>query len=311
MNQHELSINDIREILRISEIDIGVSDLEFIDKGGQKTVFKCFMNDKPYALKFCNITKHEGDNISSVQEGTKLDNADSTTLSRAKREIEIMNKVNTPYLVKLGPIGLTLTEYNEKIYLFFSEEFIYGSDLHSIIKKNKLSYEQTIDMALNLANAIDHLWDIKMVHRDIKPKNIMQRDNGEYILLDTGIAFDVQGEELTAAFHLIGTKIYMSPEQLNGYRRELDFRSDLFLLGIVMYEASTGIHPFYQPGNHTHQIISNILLTNLAPPSKMIEGFPKKLERIIMRLLAKEPHLRYKSCDRLIEQLSSLKEELL
>jgi eukaryotic-like serine/threonine-protein kinase len=293
----------------LSACGYSVDNLEYLDRGGQKTVFTCQINDNKYALKFTDVTKISVDD--STEEDSESKNANNVIVSRAKREIEIMTKVDTPHLVKLGPIGLNVTDYKKKTILFFSEEYIDGTDLSKVLKLNdSLSFKQTIDLAIDIATAIEHLSSINMVHRDIKPQNIMLNKNGQFVLLDTGIAFDMQGETLTAAFHIVGTKIYMSPEQLNGLRRDLDFRSDLFLLGIVMYESVTGIHPFYKPGEQTLQIFANIATLSAESPKNIVLDMPKKLERIIMRLLAKEPHLRYKSCEQLIKQLEKAKEEL-
>lgn len=308
MRAPELSVVDVNELLG-SHKEM-VTELEYRDRGGQKTVFTCKINGEKYALKFCDVTDAESKEEKNDIVDYDSEETENVALARAKREIDIMHRVNSPTLVKMGPIGLNLADLNNKKILYFSEEFINGADLHSLILDKPLSYLQTVDLAIDMTTAIQQLWNIKMVHRDIKPKNIMRRDDGSYVLLDTGIAFDLQGETLTAAFHLVGSQIYMSPEQLRGYRRELDFRSDLFLLGIVLYEASTGQHPFFQRGLNTYQIVANITTSSLVPPSTIISEFPKKLERIIVRLLAKEPHLRYKTCEQLLKQLHSLKEEL-
>ncbi|MGG3888608.1 serine/threonine-protein kinase [Metabacillus fastidiosus] len=309
MQAPNLSVEDVKDILHgCKEI---ITDLEYQDKGGQKTVYKCKINGELFALKFCDITDSNNNEANKDHENNDSEQSENSVLSRAKREIDIMDKVDTPTLVKLGPIGLQIVDYKDKTLLYFSEEFIEGKDLHNIIQETPLSIEDSIELAINITTAIDNLWSISMVHRDIKPKNIMRRENGQFVLLDTGIAFDIQGETLTAAFSLIGSPIYMSPEQLSGLRRELDFRSDLFLLGIVLYEAVTGTHPFFQSGLNTYQIVANITNNKLVPISTHVQDIPKKFERIIMRLLAKEPHLRYKSCEQLLKQLYSLKEELL
>ncbi|MEK5440810.1 serine/threonine protein kinase [Fredinandcohnia sp. FSL W7-1320] len=308
MRAPELTVEDVLKLL--GENNKLITELEYKDRGGQKTVFTCNINEVKYALKFCDVTDAESkENPTNLEEGDS-EQRENVALSRAKREIDIMHRVDSPTLVKLGPIGLNLAEIDNKKILYFSEEFIDGEDLHNLISQGPLSYQQTVELAIDITIAIQQLWNINMVHRDIKPKNIMRRKDGSYVLLDTGIAFDIQGETLTAAFHLVGSQIYMSPEQLSGYRRELDFRSDLFLLGIVLYEVSTGQHPFFQRGFNTYQIVANITNSNLVAPSKIISGFPRKLERIITRLLAKEPHLRYKTCDQLLKQLYTLKEEL-
>ncbi|WP_060679461.1 serine/threonine protein kinase [Virgibacillus halodenitrificans] len=308
MRAPELTKDDVYTLLGINK-DV-VTELEYKDRGGQKTVFTCKINGVKFALKFCDVTDAESKENQREQQESESDQADNVALSRAKREIDIMHRVDSPTLVKLGPIGLNLADLENKKILYFSEEYIDGSDLYYLISQGAISYLQTVELAIDITTAIKQLWNIKMVHRDIKPKNIMRRIDGSYVLLDTGIAFDIHGETLTAAFHLVGSQIYMSPEQLSGYRRELDFRSDLFLLGIVLYEVSTGQHPFFQSGLNTYQIFANITTNNLVPPSKLVSDFPKKLERIITRLLAKEPHLRYKTCDQLLKQLYSQREEL-
>jgi len=307
MQQTNFTIEDASEILKSSKHT--VDDLQYLDKGGQKTVFTCKINTNIYALKFIDVTKMS--DADSNNDESDSQNTDNTVVSRAKREIEIMEKVNTPHLVKLGPIGLNLIEHKNRKIIYFSEEYIDGTDLSKILKSsNGLNFKQTVDLGIDITTAIQHLANINMVHRDIKPQNIMINSNGQFVLLDTGIAFDMQGETLTAAFHLVGTKIYISPEQLIGVRKDLDFRSDLFLLGIVMYEAVTGTHPFYSSGEHTLQIFSNITTRSPESPRNIILDTPKKLERIIMRLLAKEPHLRYKSCEQLLKQLNQVREEL-
>ncbi|MFS0784916.1 serine/threonine-protein kinase [Shouchella sp. 1P09AA] len=308
MRAPELTVDDIYEILGTNKSII--SELEYEDRGGQKTVYTCKIDDEKYALKFCDVTEVESKESFYEPEQLESDQSDNEVLSRAKREIDIMQRVDSPTLVKIGPIGLNLAEVRDRKILYFSEEYINGADLHKVLTQGRMSFNQIIDLAIDITIAIQKLWDIKMVHRDIKPKNIMRKDDGSYVLLDTGIAFDVQGETLTAAFHLVGSQIYMSPEQLSGYRRELDFRSDLFLLGIVLYEALTGRHPFFERGLNTYQIVANISSSKLVIPSEIITDTPQKLERVILRLLAKEPHLRYKTCDQLLKQLYILKEVL-
>jgi eukaryotic-like serine/threonine-protein kinase len=305
-----LTIEDVEEIL--TEYKEDINNIDYVNKGGQKIVFKCNFSGEEYALKFCDVTDVKTDQsvYSLEEEEDSSSQSENVVLLRAKREIDIMHRVDTPTLVKLGPIDLNLVEYKDKKILFFSEEFIQGYNLRSLVMEKRLNFSQILQLGIDIANAIDHLWKIKMVHRDIKPENIMQRQDGDFVLLDTGIAFDIQGETLTAAYNFIGTPIYASPEQLSGFRRELDFRSDLFLLGIILYECITGSHPFFQRGLNTYQIVAKIASGNIVPPSQYINDLPKKFERIIMRLLAKEPHLRYKTCSQLIEQLSALREEL-
>jgi eukaryotic-like serine/threonine-protein kinase len=304
MNAPILSINDVKSLVGD---DHEITEIKEIGQGGQKTVFSCNINGEKFALKFLDVTGIGG----TEGEPDDTEEVKNEVLARATREIDIMNKCDSPHLVKLGPIGLELRDFNDKRILFFSEEFIDGSDLHKIIgSPQTLSEQNVIQLGIDITNAINQLWSIGMIHRDIKPQNIMQRREGDFVLLDTGIAFDTTGQTLTKAFHIVGTPIYMSPEQLSYARRNLDFRSDLFLLGIVMYQAITGIHPFYTPGFNSVQIVSNITINPVKKISEIIESINPKLERIILRLLNKEPHLRYKTTDTLITQLDALRREI-
>lgn len=297
MRAPNINVDDVIQIIT----DFDIQEPTLVGRGGQKTVFSCKIKDCKYALKFMELAEQEttGD----------ADTIEDEVLARAKREIDIMDKCNSSTLVKLGPIKLRTTQYNEKTLLYYSEEFIEGQDLFEILHRRSLSPQEVITLGINIATAIDNLWAIHMVHRDIKPKNIMQNENGNFVLLDTGIALDTTGNPLTQAFQVIGTRIYMSPEQLMNTKNIMDFRSDLFSLGIVMYEAYTNKHPFISPGLTTTQLISNILMT---PVRKISDFAPinRKLEIIILRLLSKQPHMRFKSCSQFINKLTEIREEI-
>ncbi|TYR81087.1 serine/threonine protein kinase [Priestia megaterium] len=300
-----LSVSDVYEIMESHSQNI-IEDIEFLSTGGQKIVFKCKIDKVPYTLKFLEIESKETEGTTD-EDDTGIE---SEVLARASREIDIMNQCDTPTLVKLGPIGLNIVSFDEKKLLMFSEEYIDGEDLHTILLNRKLSEKEALNLAINISDAIDHLWNIGMVHRDIKPKNIMQNKNGDFILLDTGIAFDTQGKALTQASLIIGTAIYMSPEQITNVKINIDFRSDLFLLGIVLYQALTGSHPFYKQGVNTMQIIANIMEAQFTPIENLRSGINKRFSRIITRLLSRHPHMRFKSCENLIDMLTKLKEEI-
>ncbi|GIQ71495.1 serine/threonine protein kinase [Xylanibacillus composti] len=274
-----------------------IRNVEFLDNGGQKTVFTCEINDKPFVLKFIKIADVIDDD----------DAVQNDIVARAKREIEIMDRCSSPYLVKLGPIRMTEIDINNIRLLYFSEQYIQGIALHKVIREEKLSLQQTIMLAQNIALAIQSLWDIGMIHRDIKPKNVIKRDDGSFVLLDAGIAFDLNSESLTS-FGPVGSRLYMSPEQITTPSRSLDFRSDLFLLGILMYEALSQQHPFFQQGMNVTQVMGSIV--NITPKQLMevVPGIPIQLNRLIMRLLAKQPHLRYRSIESLYQELERLKE---
>ncbi|MBD2860683.1 serine/threonine protein kinase [Paenibacillus oceani] len=303
---------------QVQKICPNFTQIEYVGRGGQKTVFSGVFAGTKYAIKFLDLTSiqnQQAPNSAITQDPhitvSPVEDIREDVLARAKREIDIMDRCETSTLVKLGPIGMTLVDYDNKKLLYFTEELISGDDLHNIIRRDKfISLNEGIQIGIDIATAIKHLWNINMVHRDVKPRNIMRRDTGGYVLLDTGLAFDLSDESLTAAFITVGTPIYMSPEQLKNVRRGIDFRSDLFLLGIVLYEALTGQHPFFNRGINSMQLVANIVTNPIESPNKVRKDLPNSLNTIIMRLLAKEPHLRFKSCDSLMEKLLQAREEI-
>ncbi|MFH1010971.1 MAG: serine/threonine-protein kinase [bacterium] len=267
--------------------------------GGQKIVFPCTIRGKRCVVKFM-LPKVSAAPSDEEDESTNI--PDEVT-ARARREVQIMQQCNTPYLVKLGPLPLTIVDFKGQSLLYFAEEFIEGSDLRHLLRhQGTFSVEDLLRLGRHISEAIRVLWALKKVHRDIKPGNIMQRaTTSDFVLLDMGLAFDLEAESITMTGFVPGTPGYFSPEQLEFTRkRQLDFRSDLFSLGIVLYEAATGIHPFVTPFTRsTTEVAANILGHNPLPPSHYRSDLPEELSDIIMRLIAKSPHLRYRTCEKL------------
>lgn len=287
------------ELPRLSASDIAsaLPELERVDaplSGGQKLVFPCWLNGKRYALKVMLKT------IPAISQSAQLDE----TTERAMREVDLMRQFDSPYLVKMGFIGLTHSTIRGQQVVYFAEEWIEGTDLKTLLQRDgPLSPEDVIQLGLEIAEGIDLLWTKDIVHRDIKPGNIMRRatagmaTTGTYALLDMGIALDLTDISLTRTGHIAMTPAYASPEQLDLTRkRELDCRSDLFALGIVLYEALTGKHPFQLSGASAVPVIYLIQNAPLRPPSHIRPDVPPRLNTVISRLLEKKPHLRYKDC---------------
>jgi serine/threonine protein kinase len=272
--------------------------------GGQKLVFRCTMGEMCFALKVMLA----GDAV--VGGETEEDGEDilDEVTARAKREVAIISACETPHVVKAGPIPLTAAEINGQKTIYFSEEWIEGRDLSRILQDGSLSIADVVELGRAMTLAIQALWEVKKIHRDIKPGNIMRRDGaGHFVLLDMGIAFDPLDVSLTAAGVVIGTMIYVSPEQVEyAKKRQMDFRSDCFSLGMVMYEAVTGRHPFWVPGMLSQQAVGNILMSNPERPRTYRPEMPAELERIILRLLGKQPHLRYRTCEDLLAALGEV-----
>lgn len=273
--------------------------------GGQKLVFPCHMADSRFALKvmLTNPSAPQGS-----PEDYSVEVFDEAT-ARAAREMSIIAECVSPHLVKPGPIPPGRAEINGERVIYFSEEWIDGRDLGTIILTDgPLPLAQIKSLGVGITEAVKELWSKKKIHRDVKPANIMRRDGSStFVLLDMGIAFDIEDVSLTAPGVIVGTMIYYSPEQIEFVRkRQMDFRSDLFSLGIVMYEAAAGRHPFWSTGMTSQQAVGHMLQVDPDPPAVHRVDIDQQLNTIIMRLLKKQPHLRYRTCDDLLAALAAV-----
>ncbi|MCE9553888.1 MAG: serine/threonine protein kinase [Planctomycetes bacterium] len=273
---------------------------EQVGSGGQKLVFRTTIDDQQYALKFAKVPTSE---FAEVEDFSATDIA-----LRAKREVETMRDCDSPYVVKLGPIGLCFATVDDQQLVYFTEEYVAGADLRNLFRANgPLCVSDVAKLGRQIGSAIKSLWDLGKIHRDIKPANIMRRDStGDFVLLDAGLAFDIDGESISAA--PVGTPAYFSPEQFefSNRRTVLDFRSDLFALGVTMYYLVTGQHPFWSSGDNSAALYSKITNHMPSPPNSLVSTIPEALNDVILRLLGKSPHLRYRRCDQLIDALQGL-----
>jgi serine/threonine protein kinase len=175
-------------------------------------------------------------------------------------------------------------------------EYVDGTTLARIIEETgALPTDVGVMIAIQVANALEYAHARGLIHRDIKPGNIMVKRNGEVKLMDFGIARMREMESLTLPGTLMGTPSYMSPEQVLG--QPLDARSDIFSFGIVMYEMFTGIKPF--PDEEDGSSSSKILKGKYLSPRSIYSDIPRSLQRIIKKCLKIKPHKRYGSMQEL------------
>lgn len=251
--------------------------------GGQKSVWACAFQNHAYVLKAIM--------------------ASDRALRRVAREIEIMQRCDSRYLPKFGPVALRelVVPTGEKI-LYFLEEYIDGLPLASV--RIPMVAKQVIALGRCVGEALRVLATRRYVHRDVKPMNIMQQTSSTYVLIDAGLALDLDGETLSlVGSGPVGTPAYFSPEQITLASRDLDPRSDLFSLGVTMYECATGEHPFLNDALPRVNVFRNIV--ELAPPDprEFISALPDKLCAVICRLLQKDRDTRYQHADQLLADL--------
>jgi serine/threonine-protein kinase len=177
---------------------------------------------------------------------------------------------------------------------------VQGIDLFDLLERRaQLPVDVAAIIALQVARALDYAHFRGIVHRDVKPANIMISRQGEVKLMDFGIARDDSMRDLTETGTGLGTPSYMSPEQILGDK--LDFRSDLFSVGIVLYQMVTGQKPFIEDDART--VMQKIRLDRFVSPRKLNPKVPRQLERILGRCMEKVPANRYPTTQALIDDL--------
>ena len=233
---------------------------------------------------------------------------DAARVRRFELEALAASALNHPNIVTIYDIG------REDDSHFIAAEFVEGRTLQSLIVGAPLQTEEALNVAAQVAEALSAAHAAGIIHRDIKPDNIMLRPDGYVKVLDFGIAkltepgspadaargFAGSGQTETGA--VVGTVAYMSPEQALG--REVDRRTDVFNLGLVLYELLTGIHPFR--GDTSAATFDAILNRDPPPPSLRDPEAAPALERVLFRALEKDRELRYQTASDLRAELKLL-----
>ena len=216
--------------------------------------------------------------------------------SRFMREFEMLTKIDHPAVLKVYGWG----RYENQLY--FVSEFISGRDLKSDIKtRGPWPSEEAAKLIATIADALAVAHSTGVVHRDIKPHNIMIANDGSVRLLDFGVARKTGGamETLTKTGMIVGTPEYMSPEQFGTHR--VDERSDIYSLGVVLFELLTGKVPF--GGETPVAIAMKVIQQPAVPPQTMRRDVPEWIDRIVVKCMDKDPKNRYLNAAQLAEAL--------
>jgi eukaryotic-like serine/threonine-protein kinase len=190
--------------------------------------------------------------------------------------------------------------HRERGAMFIVMEYVQGIDLYDLLEKSgRLPYDVAAIMAMQVARALDYVHYRGIVHRDIKPANVMVARTGGIKVMDFGIARDTNLGDLTEAGTGIGTPAYMSPEQVLGDK--LDARSDIFSLGVVLYQMVTGKKPFVE--DERKSAMHKIRLENHTSARTVNPELPRELSNIIDRCLEKQPRDRWRSAQHMVMAL--------
>ncbi len=283
---------------------------EFLGAGGQKRVFKCLHEEETWALPLVLVSDDPGQSLDT--DDPDFGFGSEQVIARLQREVGVMAKCNSRHLVKMGPIDVSPLEIENLSILYFLEEFIDGEDVKQIIARGPMPIEEIKKLGIHVTTAIDDLWNCdpnhRIIHRDLKPANVMRRSGtGEYVVLDIGLAFDLLDQSISDPGQVPGTTLYFTPDQLdNSKKRQMDFRTDMFALGIILYEAATGKHPFYTTNMSTMDLFKSIIHAKPTPVRDLRTDLPEGFAEIITRLLAKKQHLRYRTCKALLSVLNEV-----
>jgi len=208
---------------------------------------------------------------------------DRNFVARFRREAQVLARLDHPNIVDIYDWG----KFNSYYYIVM--EFVEGISLKELIdKKGSVEPDTAAKYAVQICDALGAAHDNNLIHRDIKPQNILISPEGKIKVTDFGIAKSLN-TDITRTINIVGTAHYISPEQARG--AVLDSRTDIYSLGIVIYEMLTGDLPFR--GDTSIDISLKHVNEKPVKPTRLVQGIPKKLENIVMLCLKKDPSLRY------------------
>jgi tetratricopeptide (TPR) repeat protein len=229
--------------------------------------------------------------------------ANPVLLQRFQRESAILRQLQHPNIVRLLAVG----KYRGTP--FYAMEYVAGESLDRVLaRRGRLPWEEVLSLGRQLCAALQHVHERGIIHRDLKPSNVLLLADGTVKLTDFGIAKDLDETNLTATNCTVGTASYMSPEQCRGVR-DLTPRSDLYSLGVMLYELLTGQKPF--TADSPVDMFLKHLQEQPERPSRRALDIPVWLDTLILQLLEKEPIRRPASAAAVAEALERIQEKTL
>ena len=257
--------------------------VEKLGQGGMATVYKAYHPalDRYVAIKVMHPAFMEDPNF----------------LARFQREARIVAKLDHPHIIPIYDFA----EHDGNPYLVI--RFIEGETLKARIDRGSVEPQEILRIAQAVGEALTYAHGQGVLHRDIKPSNVLLTPEGGVYLADFGLARMAEaGESTLSRDMMMGTPQYISPEQAKGIKK-LDARTDVYSLGVVLYELLVGRAPF--TADTPYAIVHDHIFTPLPMPRELKPDLPESLERVLLKALAKEPDDRFQSAEELIAALES------
>ncbi|MGH2620058.1 MAG: serine/threonine-protein kinase, partial [Anaerolineales bacterium] len=253
-----------------------------VGEGGMAAVYKAYQPsiDRDVALKV--LPRHFAN--------------DPQFVARFKREAKILAKLQHPHILPVHDFG------EAEGYTYIVMPYVQTGTLAGLLTGRPLPLPRIQEIVSQVGMALDYAHGRGLIHRDVKPSNILIDESGNTLLTDFGLARIVEGAAtLTATGAIIGTPAYMSPEQ--GLGEKLDHRTDIYSLGVVLYEMATGRVNFYAVNNMS--VFIKHINEPLPMPRKVNSALPEPVERVILKSLAKSPANRHQSAGELVGGLAA------
>jgi eukaryotic-like serine/threonine-protein kinase len=273
----------VAPVLEIGEVLAGRYEiLELLGEGGMGAVYKAQDRelDRPVALKLIRPELASSPDM----------------LARFKQELLLSRQVTHKNVIRIYDLG------DADGVKFISMEFVEGRDLRTIIREQKkFTPAAAVEVMRQVCQALEAAHGVGVIHRDLKPQNIMREESGRIVVMDFGLARTLDGDGMTQTGALVGTMEYMSPEQALG--QELDQRSDIFTTGLILYELLTGKTPF--KAESTLASLIKRTQERAAPVSDHDGNITQTLSGIVQKCLERDRNLRYQSATELLQALDS------
>ena len=216
-------------------------------------------------------------------------------LARFRQEAEVLARIRHPHIIQIFEIG----EHDG--VLFFSMELAEGGNLGDLIQARTLSLRQGVELLVAIAHGVHAAHEIGIVHRDLKPANILLTSNGVPKVTDFGLAKQLESAGPTLTGDIIGSPTYMSPEQASGRHDDIGRTTDVYGLGVILYEIATGTPPFQ--GN-VEKVLRQVIRDEPSSPRHIVPSLPQDLETITLKCLQKEQSRRYQTAAEFADELS-------